>query len=207
MPNLPSDWKSLFTDNINITDDLADIIRLINAVGGTTSYTVTFNDNHNKTIASTTLSSGTNVISGFGRDIVLDLNGEVLKFNTMTADIGYDVLKATIEFPTNDLTVKFDGTFAGSVYDIAMPSDKELNIVPPKKTLTVKVDGQTGTASDIYMNEDKTVNITLPKKTLTVKIDGYTAGGKSASNVYMASDQTLDIIPPKHKLTVKLGNW
>ena len=88
-------WKSNFTSNSNITQDLAGILKLIDNVAenigtggvGDARWTLKFSTNNGDEIKTETIdadNSGEIVdISGFGRDIKLTIGDKDIKFNTM----------------------------------------------------------------------------------------------------------------------------
>ena len=77
------------------------------------SWTLNFYDNHNRNICSSVIQpwdSDSNIynLSGFGRDIELEIDGNQLKFNTMKS-LGAGAEMLSVDLVKHDLTVTFNG--------------------------------------------------------------------------------------------------
>lgn len=129
LQNLP-DAKVRFQANTgNITQDLATILQLIDDVAGASnvSFNMKFVDSNGTPIQSKPINPITNQEYEFNLDkgITLKVNGQELKFHTMSYNPATDNLAITL--PTKTLSFMINGTQVGSA-DVIMDQDKTIEL-------------------------------------------------------------------------------
>lgn len=179
--NLPSNWQQDYFargENKTITHDLKSILEILDSVVGEfkqniptndammVPFSLSFKDNNGNEIASQTLNpwndaSNNYDFSGFGRDIILNIEGQQVSFNTMT-EAESDVLQVT--FPKKTLSFVIDGADndtmdAGSI-ELPIPNDVVVHIPADgsgsvlKQVMDVEVQG------DAEEGQEATIEVT-----------------------------------------------
>jgi len=89
LTQLDENWLSNFKNNVDVTEDLAGILRLIDNVAGKVNaignvkYTLVFRNNHDVELARGELVKNGETVYKLGRDITLRVGGKNYTFNTM----------------------------------------------------------------------------------------------------------------------------